>query len=168
MNTTKVVSLAVLSIACLSSDHDRRRRTSAISTAPIAPIAPPSVGVATPRKIVPSTRKISASGGISTKVTFCAIADSRSSFRIRLIIASDERDADADQQRDDDDLVQRPVGRQVESCERQGAATEITVSASSDVMPDLPLGLAEDARASGGSAGAHCGLTIVQARTYPK
>ena len=32
--------------------------------APLAPIAPPSVGVATPMKIVPSTRKISTSGGI--------------------------------------------------------------------------------------------------------
>ena len=31
---------------------------------PTAPMAPPSVGVAMPRKIVPSTRKISASGGI--------------------------------------------------------------------------------------------------------
>ncbi len=30
------------------------------STAPVAPIAPPSVGVASPMKIVPSTRKISA------------------------------------------------------------------------------------------------------------
>jgi hypothetical protein len=37
--------------------------------APMAPMAPPSVGVAMPRKMVPSTRKISSSGGISTKVT---------------------------------------------------------------------------------------------------
>ena len=35
-----------------------------MTIAPLAPIAPPSVGVATPRKIVPSTRKISTSGGI--------------------------------------------------------------------------------------------------------
>ena len=34
-------------------------------------------------------------------------------------------------------------------------------------MPDLPLG-SRKTRASGGSAGAHCGLKIVQARTYPK
>jgi hypothetical protein len=32
-------------------------------SAPVAPIAPPSVGVAMPRKIVPRTRKISSSGG---------------------------------------------------------------------------------------------------------
>ncbi|GAO26991.1 TRAP transporter [Alicycliphilus sp. B1] len=45
--------------------------------APMAPMAPPSVGVATPRKMVPSTRKISSSGGISTKVTRSASLDSR-------------------------------------------------------------------------------------------
>ena len=57
-------------------------------SAPVAPIAPPSVGVATPRKIVPSTRKISASGGIITKVTRSAIFDSRPSFSTRLITAA--------------------------------------------------------------------------------
>ena len=69
-----------MSIACFSSFNDSRRRASAMISAPVAPIAPPSVGVATPRKIVPSTRKISASGGISTKVTRSAIRDSRPSF----------------------------------------------------------------------------------------
>ncbi len=88
MNTTNVVSLAVLSIACFNSDHDSRLRASAIRIAPVAPIAPPSVGVAMPRKIVPSTRKISASGGISTKVTFCAMPESRLSFSTRLTTAS--------------------------------------------------------------------------------
>ena len=88
MNTTNVVSLAVLSIACFSSDQESRLRTSAIRIAPVAPIAPPSVGVATPRKIVPSTRKIRASGGISTNVTFCAMPESRLSFSSRLTIAS--------------------------------------------------------------------------------
>ena len=57
-------------------------------SAPVAPIAPPSVGVATPRKIVPSTRKISASGGISTKVTRSAICDSRPSLSTLLITAA--------------------------------------------------------------------------------
>ncbi len=69
MNTTKEVSLAVEFIACLSSAQLRRRLMSASASAPVAPIAPPSVGVAMPRKIVPSTRKMSASGGISTKST---------------------------------------------------------------------------------------------------
>ena len=38
-------------------------------------MAPPSVGVATPMKIVPSTRKIRKSGGTMTKVTCSASAD---------------------------------------------------------------------------------------------
>ena len=50
----------------------RRRLASASSMAPAAPIAPPSVGVARPMKIVPSTRKISPSGGTSTKMTCSA------------------------------------------------------------------------------------------------
>ncbi len=69
MKITNEDSFAVVFIACLSSDQLRRRLISASISAPVAPIAPPSVGVATPRKIVPSTRKIKASGGISTKKT---------------------------------------------------------------------------------------------------
>ncbi len=38
-------------------------------------MAPPSVGVARPMKIVPSTRKISSSGGTITKVVCVAIRD---------------------------------------------------------------------------------------------
>ncbi len=44
-------------------------------SAPLAPIAPPSVGVATPMKMVPSTRKIRNSGGTITNVVCCAICD---------------------------------------------------------------------------------------------
>ena len=77
MKSTKHDSFIVVSIAWRSSFRSRRRRASAITSAPTAPIAPPSVGVAMPRKIVPSTRKISASGGISTKVTRSAMRDSR-------------------------------------------------------------------------------------------
>ena len=69
MNTTKVVSFAVEFIAWRRSDQVRRRLMSASTRAPVAPIAPPSVGVATPMKIVPSTRKMRASGGISTNTT---------------------------------------------------------------------------------------------------
>ena len=79
---TKDVSFAVEFIACLSSDQLRRRLTSASTSAPVAPMAPPSVGVAMPRKIVPSTRKISASGGISTNMT------RRSSLKPRSVRAS--------------------------------------------------------------------------------
>ena len=64
MNITKLVITAVDSTACLSSEKLSLRLASAMTMAPLAPIAPPSVGVATPRKIVPSTRKISTSGGI--------------------------------------------------------------------------------------------------------
>ena len=88
MKMTNDDSFIVASIACLSSFTFRRRRASAIASAPVAPIAPPSVGVATPRKIVPSTRKISASGGISTKVTRSAICDSRPSRATLLTTAS--------------------------------------------------------------------------------
>ncbi len=76
MNTTNAVSLAVVSIACFSRLRDSRRRASAMTSAPVAPIAPPSVGVATPRKMVPSTRKISASTGISTNTTRSASFES--------------------------------------------------------------------------------------------
>ena len=38
-------------------------------------MAPPSVGVASPMKIVPSTKKIRNSGGTITKVVCCAIMD---------------------------------------------------------------------------------------------
>ena len=80
MNTTNAVSLAVVSMPCFSSFHDSRLRASAMISAPVAPIAPPSVGVATPRKIVPSTRKISASTGISTNTTRSASCDRSLSF----------------------------------------------------------------------------------------
>src|SRR5690606_16088553 len=42
-----------------------------------APMAPPSVGVASPMKIVPRTKKIKNKGGIITKVTRSAIRDSQ-------------------------------------------------------------------------------------------
>ncbi len=57
--------------AAIRSQVSRRLMMASIS-APVAPMAPPSVGVATPMKIVPSTRKIRDSGGTMTKVTCCA------------------------------------------------------------------------------------------------
>jgi hypothetical protein len=47
-------------------------------------MAPPSVGVAMPRKIVPSTRKISASGGIRTMMTCSARREMMPSLKWRL------------------------------------------------------------------------------------
>ena len=64
-----------------------------MTSAPTAPIAPPSVGVAMPRKIVPSTRKISASGGISTMMTCCASRDIRLMLE-RLVGDRDDVDDD--------------------------------------------------------------------------
>ncbi len=75
MNITNEDSRVVEASACLSSDQDRRPRSRAMMSAPTAPMAPPSVGEATPRKMVPSTRKMSSSGGISTKVTRSASLD---------------------------------------------------------------------------------------------
>ncbi|MDT4858769.1 hypothetical protein FQZ97_932510 [compost metagenome] len=72
-----MASLVVLSSACFIRSNVRLRRAPAMIMAPRAPIAPPSVGVAMPRKVVPSTRKISTSGGINTKVTCSARRDSR-------------------------------------------------------------------------------------------
>ena len=69
MNITKMDSLVEFSKACLSKSMDKVRRALAINKAPIAPMAPPSVGVAMPKKIVPKTKKIKTNGGISTKVT---------------------------------------------------------------------------------------------------
>ena len=69
---TNADSRVVDASACGITLPPRRPFIPASTSAPTAPIAPPSVGVAIPRKIVPSTRKISASGGISTMMTCCA------------------------------------------------------------------------------------------------
>jgi hypothetical protein len=83
MNMTKQARRVVLASACFIRGHDRRRLISAMITAPAAPMPPPSVGVAMPTKIVPSTRKISASGGASTNTTRSAMRESRPSFSER-------------------------------------------------------------------------------------
>ncbi|MNL30708.1 hypothetical protein D3C87_1524610 [compost metagenome] len=88
MKITKADSFSVDSIACLVRLRFRRPLIIASTSAPSAPMPPPSVGVAMPRKIVPSTRKISASGGISTNVTFSAMFDSSFRFSVLLITAT--------------------------------------------------------------------------------
>ena len=74
---TKLVSFVVDSIACLSSVKFKRPRDQANTMAPTAPMAPPSVGVATPIKIVPSTKNINNKGGTITKTTREVIFDSK-------------------------------------------------------------------------------------------
>ena len=59
-------------------------------------MAPPSVGVATPMNIVPSTRKMSDNGGTITKVTCCARCDSSRHPVILLTIQLSTATANAD------------------------------------------------------------------------
>ncbi len=88
MNSTKTVSLAVESTACVNSGRLSRLLATPITNAPTAPIAPPSVGVAMPRKIVPSTRKMRTIGGIITNVTCFARRESQFSLSHRSTQAS--------------------------------------------------------------------------------
>ena len=80
---------------------DQVEATAGASTAPgparrRRPWRRPRSGVAMPRKIVPSTRKISASGGISTKITCSARRDSRRRPRSWLTTAHHEGEQHAD------------------------------------------------------------------------
>ena len=69
MNITKEDSRVVEASAWRITSSESRRLTAARKSAPTAPMAPPSVGVAMPRKMVPRTRKMSASGGMRTMIT---------------------------------------------------------------------------------------------------
>ena len=163
MNTTKVVSLAVASMACRSSFQSSRLRASAMASAPVAPMAPPSVGVATPMKMVPSTRKISASGGIRTKVTFSAMVDSRPRPVMRLITAATNAVAMPT-------IMLMTISSSVglsagwAAAQANAAPTESAVSTSKEIAPLRPPASRKE-RASGGSAGADCGLIRVRAST---
>ena len=66
---TIVVSLVVPAHASRSTAMDMRPRAPARTIAPTDPIAPASVGVATPAKIDPSTMRIRSSGGSITTTT---------------------------------------------------------------------------------------------------
>ena len=61
------ITIAVMRIVDCAADHSRgsviRRCIAARRTAPTAPMAPDSVGVARPTRMVPSTRKINADAG---------------------------------------------------------------------------------------------------------
>ena len=78
MKTTNAVIRIVVSMPCQSRGHVRRRLMAASTSAPTTPMAPASVGVARPMKIVPSTRKIRTSEGTMPLVHFQASAQPRS------------------------------------------------------------------------------------------
>ena len=78
MNTTKAVMRMVVSMPCQSSGQVRRRFMAASTRAPTTPMAPASVGVARPMKMVPSTRKIRTSEGTMPLMHFQASGQPRS------------------------------------------------------------------------------------------
>ena len=151
MNTTKHDSFMVWSSAERSSARLRRWRITAMISAPIAPMAPPSVGVATPRKMVPSTRKIRPSGGISTKVTRSAMRDSRPSLSPLLASASvNARPTPTQSETTINSSVGVLAGRLL--AKARAHAVHRMNSQPSERRPDWPLD-SRIVRASGGSAG---------------
>ena len=155
INKTKHDNFMVESMAWRISLRSMRPRASAIAKAPTAPIAPPSVGVAMPRKIVPSTRKIKPSGGIITKVTRSAILDNKPSPLTRLATAAAK-------------AIPTPTHMEVTISSSSGtlsgrnlanvkaAMVEKITRTSKDRSPERPS-FSRMVRASGGSAGTHCG-----------
>ena len=92
MNMTNAESFAVACAALRAIPRLKRaglrsatRFAAASSMEPTAPMAPPSVGVATPTKIVPSTRKISSNGGTITKITCSESGDRKGVPGMRFI-----------------------------------------------------------------------------------
>ena len=70
----------VVSMPCQVNDQVSLRLNQASTKAPMTPIAPASVAVAKPMKMVPSTMKISASEGIMPRMQRLASAQP---FRVR-------------------------------------------------------------------------------------
>ena len=157
MNITKADSLTVDSSAWFSTSKLRRRLIAERISAPIAPIAPPSVGVAMPRKIVPSTRKTSARGGIITMMTCRVIGDSQRPPVARSATARISRTTTA--------RVAAQMGAFVTplaSIQRLASwkiATASTITTASDQPPPPRL------RASSGRAGMALGRRIDRIRT---
>jgi len=128
-------------------------------------MAPPSVGVATPMKIVPSTRKISASGGIMTKVTRSAICDSKPRRRILLSTAMTKAAAPQIRILVTISSSTCTLSSSRNSTPAKAMPTDRAISTSSEGMPCPPLGSTK-VRASGGMAGADFGLNRAIAMTY--
>ena len=174
MNTTKHDSLVVVFRACLSSEPLRRPRSLAMTNAPSAPMAPPSVGVATPMKMVPSTRKISSRGGISTNVTRSAMRESRPRRNTLLITATTNASV-TPAHMDTTTVSSSATCSTASPCHQECTATmcldrykatavHSAVSTSNEGRPALPLS-SRMVRASGGSAGTQVGLKMAKAIT---
>ena len=111
---------------------------------------------------MPSTRKISASGGISTKVTRSAILDNRPSFKDLLM--SDATNATPTPTHMEVTISSSSgtlAGRDL--AKATAANTDKVVRTPSDRSPALPSA-SRMVRASGGSAGTHCGLKKLMSR----
>ena len=163
MKSTKHESFMVESIAWRRSFMSMRLRASAMMSAPVAPIAPPSVGVAMPRKMVPSTRKMSPSGGISTKVTRSAMFDR--SFRRATLLMTASRKATPTPTHIETTIISSvgvPAGRVLANAMAQ--PVDRIVSTSSERRPGEPSG-SRMVRASGGRAGTHFGRVIATPMT---
>ena len=155
IKSTKHDSFMVESMAWRINFRSIRPRAIAMTSAPVAPIAPPSVGVAMPRKIVPSTKKISPSGGIITKVTRSAIFDSSPMPVTRLITAATKAMATPTHMEvtiSSSSAV--PSGRHL--AKAMAAPVETMTRSRSERNPDVPSA-SRMVRASGGRAGTACG-----------
>ena len=173
MKTTNAESFAVDSTADLSSSKLKRlglrssqRLKMAKKIAPLAPIAPPSVGVATPMKIVPKTRKIRNSGGTMTKVTCCA-SNERNRKPVILPtgpVQHGRRKRKYDRHRhDQNDKIGAAI--RLIAHHRYPIAPEAMVSTASDASPRFPPG-SRKPTASGGKPGAASRESLVTTKMY--
>ena len=136
-------------------------------SAPLAPIAPPSVGVATPMKMVPSTRKIRNSGGTITKVVCCAMCDRKRKPMKRAVAQFTTATPKANRMPKNMLNTTKSAPCVVECRIISQPNTELaTVSAPSEVSPRLPSA-SRNPTASGGRPGVAFGYNIVTRNTYP-
>ena len=112
---------------------------------------------------MPSTRKISPSGGISTKVTRSAIRDSRPSLRVLLTTASTKA---VPTPTHIDTTISSSVGVEAGRvlANRIASAVDATNNTPSERSPGEPLS-SRIVRASAGRAGTKLGLTRLTSRT---
>ena len=153
MNNTKQDSFMVESMACRMSFMSMRLRAMAMTKAPTAPIAPPSVGVAIPKKIVPSTRKISAKGGMRTKVTRSAMFDNKP-ILVALLNRAAKKATPTPMHMDTTMVSSRGVVSGNHLAKAIAMAKETPVKMVKDRRPEVPSSSLM-VRASGGSAGTH-------------
>ena len=128
------------SVACRIRSQLSRRLAAPRMSAPAAPIAPPSVGVAMPRKIVPSTRKIRNSGGTMTNVVCCGHrgqeAESRKLIDHPVQDGHEECEQDAVEHAQHDEIgAMRLVNSRIMNQPNTTLASESTPSDSSPRLP---------------------------------